>query len=268
MSTYRKNGDQALAAPTSQDDRFGAILQELSRAGSVGVAELASRLDVSQATVRRDLAELEQSRLLTRTHGGAVRHSVTYELSLRYKSMERNEEKLRIAAEAARRVPDSGGAVGLTGGTTTTAVAHALIERASLTIVTNALNIASELAIRQNIKLVVTGGVLRSQTYELVGPLAAASLGALNMDLVFVGVDGVSIGAGLTTIDEAEADTNRVMLKRAQRVIVVADHTKIGHVAFARICELSAIDELITDTAADPQRLAELEDAGLKVTRV
>jgi DeoR family transcriptional regulator, aga operon transcriptional repressor len=245
-------------------ERVSAILERLSGDGSVSVGEIASEMGVSPATVRRDLHLLQEQRLLARTHGGALAHGVLFELPLRYKGARRAEEKRRIAREAATRVED-GAAVGLTGGTTTTEVARALADR-RLTVVTNALNIASELAVRPNLKLLVTGGVARPESYELVGPLAEASLEGLNLDVAFVGVDGIAADAGLTTHHEVEAHTNRALIKRARRVVVVADGSKVGRVAFARICGVERVDELITDAGADPDALAAVADAGARVT--
>jgi DeoR family transcriptional regulator of aga operon len=250
-----------------QAERFNLILQELSAGGSVAVAELVERLGVSAATVRRDLETLEQQRLLTRTHGGAVAHGVSYELPLRYKSARHQDEKGRIARAAAERVAD-GAAIGLTGGTTTTEVARAIVDREHLTVVTNALNIASELAVRPNLKLVVTGGYARAESYELVGPLAERSLAGLNLDVVFLGVDGVSAEAGLTTHHEVEAHTDLALIERARRVVVVADSSKLGRVAFARICPLERVDELLTDRGADPGAIAELREEGVAVSTV
>jgi DeoR family transcriptional regulator, aga operon transcriptional repressor len=246
---------------------MSAILERLAVDGSVGVTDIARELHVSPATVRRDLAVLESQHLLGRTHGGAVPHGVLYELPLRYKSSRRAEDKRRIAREAATRVAD-GWAIGLTGGTTTTEVARALVDRPEVTVVTNALNIAAEIAVRPNLKLVVTGGVARPESYELVGPLAEASLEGLNLDIVFLGVDGVSPRAHFTTHHEAEARTDRALIERANRVCVVADSSKLGHVAFARICRLSDVSELITDRAADPAQISELRELGLLVTVV
>lgn len=250
-----------------QPERLGAILERLSTNGTIGVAQLAAAFDVSPATIRRDLRLLESQRLLGRTHGGAVAQGVLYELPLRYKSARQHEQKLRIAREAGSRVLD-GSAIGLTGGTTTTEVARMLVDRQRLTVVTNALNIASELAVRPNLKLVVTGGVARSESYELVGPLAEASLEGLNLDIVFLAVNGISARAGLTTHHEIEAGTNRALLARAREVIVVADSSKIDQVAFARICELSDVDELITDNGADRHAISTLRESGIKVTTV
>jgi DeoR family transcriptional regulator of aga operon len=250
-----------------QSERLSAILEALANDGSVGVADLATELDVSSATVRRDLEFLEHQRMLTRTHGGAVAQGVLYELPLRYKSARHQEEKKRIAAEAASRVAD-GVAIGLTGGTTTTEVARAVIDRQRLTVVTNALNIASELAIRPNLKLVVTGGYARPESYELVGPLAEQALAGLNLDVVFLGVDGISPTAGITTHHEVEAHTNLALIERARHVVVVTDSSKIGLVAFAQICAIDRVHEVITDAGADRGLLAELREAGVVVVTV
>jgi len=248
-------------------DRLGAILEELSDGGAVDVGALSERLAASPATIRRDLVLLDRQRLLTRTHGGAVAQGVAYELPLRYKVGRQKDEKRRIAAEAAARVTE-GMAIGLTGGTTTTEVARALVEVDGLTVVTNALNIASELAIRRNLKLVVTGGWARSESYELVGPLAEATLAGLNLDVAFLGVDGISAPAGLTTHHEVEAHTNRTLMERSRRSIVVADGSKVGKVAFAEIGILARAEELITDASADPVALDAIREAGVEVTIV
>ena len=250
-----------------QSERLAVILEQLSENGGVGVTELAKELDTSPATVRRDLRVLEEQRLLSRTHGGAIAHGVLYELPLRYRGARYGEEKQRIAAAAAELVTE-GMVVGLTGGTTTTEVARALSDRRRLTIVTNSLSISSELAIRPNVKLVVTGGVARAESYELIGPLAEASLAELNVDVAIVGVDGISVQAGLTTHHETEASTNRALIDRAARTVVVADSSKIGRIAFARIVDAARVDELITDDAADSAEVTRLREAGIAVTAV
>lgn len=249
-----------------QEERFSLILERLSERGSVGVADLAAELGVSLASVRRDLQLLEEQKLLTRTHGGAVALNMVYELPLRYRGGRHKEDKRRIAAVAAERVTSGVNSVGLTGGTTTTEVARALMERSGLTVITNALNIASELALRPNLKLIVTGGWARSESYELVGPLADASLQGLNLDLAIVGVDGISAQGGITTYDMVEASTNRAMIDRAQNVVVVADGSKVGRVAFARIAPIGQLSELITDASANASELDLLREAGMTIT--
>jgi DeoR family transcriptional regulator, aga operon transcriptional repressor len=245
--------------------RLDGILAQLASTGSVSVQELTITLNASEATVRRDLQLLEDQKLLSRTHGGAVGNGVLYELPVRYRGDRQAAEKGRIADAAMERIGDAQ-TVGLTGGTTTTEVARRLRER-TLTVVTNAVNIASELVISETIRLVVTGGVARPQSYELIGPLAERTLEALNVDLMFLGVDGVN-ASGLTTHDEIEAQTNRRMVERAARVIVVCDSSKIGRAALSSICGLDAIDELITDVDAAADRLAPLREAGVEVLQV
>ena len=259
-----------MASPTQmrRPDRTSAILEQLSTHGSVDVADLAERFNVSQATLRRDLQILEGQRLLRRTHGGATAHDVSYELPIRYRHAQQRDQKRRIAAEAVKRLPEGPAAIGLTGGTTTSEVARLLVERTDLTVVTNALNIAAELALRPRLKLVVTGGVSRSQSYELVGPWAEHTLRGVNVGLAVIGVDGISADGGLTTHDEVEAHTNATLIERAAVTVVVADGSKVGRVLLARICGISDVQELITDDSADPAALRQLRAAGLTVTVV
>jgi DeoR family transcriptional regulator of aga operon len=251
-----------------QEDRLGLILERLNQQSSVGVPELAHELGVSQASVRRDLRLLQEQQLLTRTHGGAVASGVLYELPMRYRGGQRQEAKRAVAHRALELLGPDVASIGLNGGSTTTEVARALASRPTrLRIVTNALNIASELAVRSHIDLVVCGGTARSESYELVGPIAEASLAGLNLDVAILGVDGVSARAGLTTHHEVEARTNQAILQTAERVIVVADSTKIGRRAFARISEISAVGDVVTDANADPRAVEDLVRAGVRVHR-
>jgi DeoR family transcriptional regulator of aga operon len=250
-----------------QAERLVTILELVSTRNAVDVRELARRFDVSQATVRRDLGLLEEQRLLRRSHGGAYAADVTLELPLRYRAERHHEQKRRIAAAAVDRLTDRM-VVGFTGGTTTTEVARSIAGLRALTIVTNALNIAGELAMRSDLTLVVTGGTARPESYELVGPVAEQQLSRLNLDVAFIGVDGLAVNAGLTTHQEVEAHTNRTMIERARTVIVVADGSKLGRAAFARICDIDAVDEVITDASAAMESVAGLRDAGLTVTLV
>jgi DeoR family transcriptional regulator of aga operon len=245
-----------------QEDRLGLILQRLNEHGSVGVTGLAAELSVSEASVRRDLHLLEEQKLLTRTHGGAVASGVLYELPMRYRGGQRYDAKRAIALQAISLVPADVASVGLNGGSTTTEVGRALASRPGLRVVTNALNIASELAVRSNIELVVCGGSARAESYELVGPLAELTLSNINLDVAIIGVDGVSPTAGFTTHHEVEAHTNRALLAAAERVIVVADSSKLGKRGFAKIADIAAASDIVTDAHASPRDVAELERLG------
>jgi DeoR family transcriptional regulator of aga operon len=255
--------------------RWNELLELLATAGQLQVEDAASALGVSAATVRRDFDELASQQMLTRIRGGAIAQGVTYDLPLRYKTERHPSEKQRIAAVAAGLVRP-GQVAGLNGGTTVTEVARALATRSdlnsgtpppALTIVTNALNIATELAVRQHIKIVTTGGVARPQSYELTGPLATGVLEQVTLDVAILGVDAIDAVAGATAHHEGEASINRLMARQASRVVIAADSSKVGRRAFARICTASEIDVLVTDTAIAEDDAARLADAGVEVVR-
>ncbi|MEU6408780.1 DeoR/GlpR family DNA-binding transcription regulator [Microbispora sp. NPDC046933] len=259
----------------SRYERWNTLLELLAEHGHLDVEETAERLGVSPATVRRDFDELASQQLLTRTRGGASAHSVTYDLPLRYKVARHAPEKQRIGAAAAAMVP-AGATVGLNGGTTLTEVGRALATRPDLntdqrgpvvTVVTNALNIANELVLRPQIHVVTTGGSARPQSYELIGPIAAGMLERVALDLAILGVDALDLEHGASAHNEGEAAVNQIMASRAQQVVVVADSSKLGRRAFARICPVSRIDILVTDTAATEERTAPFAEAGVKVVR-
>ncbi|SHM19364.1 DeoR/GlpR family DNA-binding transcription regulator [Actinacidiphila paucisporea] len=266
----------------SRDARWTSLLDLLAEHGRLDVEEAADALRVSTATIRRDLDQLAEQQMLIRTRGGAVAHGVSYELPLRYRTARNAPQKQRIAAAVAAMVA-AGQVVGLTGGTTTTEVARALALRGDLaeaagagsagrppvlTVVTNALNIAGELVIRPQIKLVVTGGVARPQSYELTGPLADGILRQVTLDIAVLGIDAIDPAEGVYAHHEDEASTNRLLAERARRVVVATDSSKIGRRAFARICATGAVDTLVTDTAAPAAAVTAFEEAGVQVLTV
>ena len=134
-----------------------------------------------------------------------------------------------------------------------------------ITVVTNALNIATELAVRQHIKIVTTGGVARPQSYELTGPLATGVLEQVSLDLAILGVDAIDAAAGATAHHEGEASINRLMARQASKVVIVADSSKVGRRAFARICAAAEIDVLVTDAGIADDDKVMLKDAGVDV---
>lgn len=257
----------------SRYQRWTALLDLLPGDGQLTVAEAADALGVSQATIRRDMDQLARQQLVTRTRGGMVAGHVSYDLPLRYKTARHAPEKQRIGRAAAALVTP-GSAVALNGGTTTSEVARALATRPDLqdgtgapvvTVVTNAMNIANELAVRQHIKIVVTGGAARTQSYELIGPFATLVLEQLTLDWAILGVDALDPVAGATAHHEGEASINHLMASRAARVMIVADASKLGQRAFARVCVATEIDVIVTDQAADPATLAALAERGIRI---
>ncbi|MGH4033474.1 DeoR/GlpR family DNA-binding transcription regulator [Actinomycetota bacterium Odt1-20B] len=175
---------------------------------------LSELLGVSRATVRRDLQQLSERRLLERTHGGAVLGGLGIDLPLRHRLDQLSPHKQAIARAAAELVP-AGAVVGLTGGSTTSEVAQLLADRGPVTVVTNAVNIAAALVLRPDVALTVTGGTARKESYELVGPSAEKTLADHHTDIAFLGVDGISAAHGCTTHDQVEAATDRAFAQHS-----------------------------------------------------
>ena len=255
--------------------RWDVLLDLLAERGRLSVGEAASRLRVSEATVRRDSTALADQRLVTRTHGGVVAASVAYDLPARYRARGTGDPTERIAAAAAALV-EAGTVVGFNGGRTTTATARRLAlrddlqvaaGRPGLTVVTNALNIATEMVLRPYIRTVTLGGVVRPYSYELTGDLARLVLDQLWLDVLVLGVEGLDPVAGATCHDDSEAGVDAAMVARARRVVVVAGADKLGARSFARICGAEEIDVLVTDSGADRSVVADLRSAGVEVVQ-
>lgn len=253
--------------------RMRQLIELLAVRGRLSVIDATEALGVSQATVRRDFNELAAQQLAKRTHGGVVATSVAYDLPVRYRGGGDDTAKGRIAAEAARLVRP-GSVICLNGGTTTSMTAQAIAtrtdladapERPALTVVTNALNIATEMVLRPHIRTVSLGGVARPQSYEVVGPLAHAVLEELWIDQAILGVDGLTPTSGASCFHEGEASINALMVERAEKVTVVSGAEKLGRRSFARICDTAAIHQLVTDSSADPDIVADLRSRGVEV---
>jgi len=257
----------------NRSERLRAVLDLLAETGRIEVDDVVSRLGVSPATARRDLDALAAQQLLSRTRGGAIGQSVAYDLPLRYKREQHAPQKQAIAQAASALIP-RGAVVGLCGGTTSTAVATALGSRAdvaepsphpTLTVVTNAINIAAQLVMRPQIKVVMTGGVVQPRSYELVGPYTDAVLAKITLDFAFIGVNGVDPELGPTVHDEHEAAVNALMAARAEHAVLIADASKIGRRAFASVGGPGAFDTLVTDDGITTGQVKAFEAAGVRV---
>lgn len=257
----------------NRHERLTRLLELVTERDSVRIDEIVDELGVSAATARRDLDHLAQQQLITRTRGGATTSPTSSDLPLRYKSARQALEKQRIARVAAALITP-GEVIGLNGGTTTTEVAREVVLRTDLhdsdtdeqvVVVTNAVNIANELAIRRHVRVVLTGGVVRALSFELTGPLATRILEDIAIDTLFLGVNAMN-AEGAFTHHDGEAAINAALVAHARRTVVVADHTKIGATAFAKICDLSRVDALITDSAAREDLLEAFRGAGVDVT--
>ncbi|WP_200302120.1 DeoR/GlpR family DNA-binding transcription regulator [Streptomyces adelaidensis] len=250
------------------EQRRALILDEVRRRGGVRVNELTRKLGVSDMTVRRDLDALARQGVVEKVHGGAVpvAEASTHEPGFEAKSGLELSAKEDIARAAAELVAP-GSAIALSGGTTTYALAHRLVDVPDLTVVTNSVRVADVFHAAQRTSgprqgaatVVLTGGV-RTPSDSLVGPVADQAIAALHFDVLFLGVHGISVEAGLSTPNLAEAETNRRLVQSARRVVVVADHTKWGTVGLSSFAALEQIDTLVTDAGLAAQARAEISE--------
>lgn len=228
-------------------ERRQHILSIAQAEGRVRVRELSKTFGISQITIRKDLDHLQSKGLLQRSHGGALpaQPGALFDPSLQEKEKSHHFEKERIGAAAADMVQE-GQCVMLDSGTTTTAVAHALKKFSQLTVITNAVNIAAELT-GTNFDVILTGGMLRKNSFSLVGPLAEDMLSEMHADILFLGVDGFDMEIGLTTPNLLESRVNRAMVHAAAKVVAVCDSTKFNRRSLSRIVAPSSIHHVITD---------------------
>ena len=246
------------------EERKQQILAVLHRTQAVRVEDLGRALSASPASIRRDLTDLERAGLLRRTHGGAVSARMAgLEPSVIEKEDQHRPEKAAIAALAASFV-QQGDTIFLDAGSTTRQIACELRERRGITVATNALNIAWELA-SSELEVVLTGGQLRRGILSQVGPLAEQTIAALHVDRLFLAANGVDLEKGVTTPSLIEAQTKRAMVARATEVVLVADHSKFARVSFGHICGLERLHAVITDDGLPSDVVRAIEQLGVRV---
>jgi DeoR family transcriptional regulator of aga operon len=238
------------------DKRRNIILSMLKLQGKITIFEIIEKFNCSEATARRDLDLLEKQGNIIRSFGGAQLESISVhkEVPFHEKKQMLWLEKEAIAAKAASLV-EEGDVVALTGGTTTFLIARALKLREHITVVTNAVNIAMELSESQGVQVVLTGGVMRRNSFELCGPLAETIVENLNINIMFMGIDGITAEQGLTTFSELEADIARLMMKRSGKTIAVFDHSKAGRSSLFSISALTMIQGCITNRLPNQELL-------------
>jgi DeoR family transcriptional regulator, fructose operon transcriptional repressor len=250
------------------EERQHAIAGMVAERGRVSVTGVAERFGVTTETVRRDLALLERAGVLRRVHGGAVPAGAALtlvETALGERRGTRIEAKRAIAAAAVDLLPGMDGSVILDGGSTTAALADALPSDRRLYVATNSVPIAARLSATPGIALHVLGGRVRGITQTAVGASTIRAMADLRVDVVFLGTNGISPGHGFSTPDEAEAATKRAMVSAAQRVVVLADSSKLGREHLVRFAGVDDVDVLVTDGEADAAAVAELEALGIEV---
>lgn len=244
-------------------ERHELILSELARRGSISVQQLTTLLNSSEATVRRDLNELDAKSLVERTHGGVSLRDSSDELPFSSKVTAYLAEKRRIGVMAASLIRD-GQVIGCSGGSTVIQVMKVLRNR-PIRIVTNAVNVAMEFAQSPETEVLVTGGFFRGRTYEMVGRVAERTLSDINLDIALIGIDGLTIKRGLTTYNQAEAYVSHELVSRAKEVWAVADHSKLGVIRPATMAPIDKLTKLITDQEASKELIADLKKLKIDV---
>jgi DeoR family transcriptional regulator, fructose operon transcriptional repressor len=249
------------------EERQQAIAALVTERGRVAVTAVAEQFGVTTETVRRDLALLERAGMLRRVHGGAVPAGALtlVEPGLGERHGTRSEAKRAIAAAALDLLPASDGSMAIDGGTTTAALVEFLPADRRLLAVTSSVPIAARLSVSPGITLHVLGGRVRGITQCAVGDSTVRALSDLRVDVAFLGTNGISPQHGFTTPDDAEAAVKRAMVRAGQRVVVLADSSKLDREHLVRFAAPDDVDVLVTDAQADPETVAAIEKTGIEV---
>jgi len=246
-------------------ERRARILEQVDTAGQVEVQNLSGIFGVSEVTIRNDLAHLEQKNLLLRTRGGAIKQRrVGFDFALAEKQKQHLAEKQRIGRTAVDLIKEYDTII-LDSGSTTMEIAKNLARLNHVTVITDALNIASILAEYKNVKVIIPGGSLRENSYSLVGSLAEQNFRNYYCDKLFLGVDGFDSRYGISTPNVEEAQLNRVMVEISREIFVVTDSSKFSRRSFAFITPVSEIDAVITDKGIPQEEHNILKNMGVKV---
>ncbi len=249
-------------------ERRAKIIEYLESKGQVNVSELSKEFKVSEVTIRNDLAQLEEKGLLIRSRGGAIRSQrVGVDYKFYEKSKKYLKEKQAIGKKTAELIKDNDTII-IDSGSTTMEVAKNLSRFKNLTVITNALNIASLLVNYENIKVIMLGGILRRNSLSLVGPIAENSIKNYFCDKLIIGVDGIDSEYGISTPNIEEAQLNKLMIEISKEVIVVTDSSKFTRRSFAFIAPISKIDVVVTDSNIPSKEYEALINSGVKVYTV
>lgn len=248
------------------EERRFRIREMLSVQRTVSASELREILQVTAATVRRDLAELEKEGVLVRSHGGAVSRASSTNFQPSYDALGRSNqaEKEAIAREAERLILD-GETVFLEGSTTVYDLARRLCHRNRLTVVTNSPPIVFQLQRSPSVAVICTGGELRKDVFYLSGVWAQHALSEIRVDKAILGISAIDPVYGISTASQAEAQIKKMILKAAKVRIALADHSKFGNQGFAYVGPVTDIDILVTDSGVDPKYIRPLRETGVEL---
>ena len=247
------------------EERRQKIIETIEKNKRIIVKEIAKTFNISEVTIRKDLELLEKRGLLNRVHGGAIltTGSLLTDLAITEKENINPHEKERIARKAKEFI-ESGDVIILDSGSTTTQIARQIKSEKGITVITNAVNIASELA-QSAVSLILTGGNLREKSFSLVGPIAEDSLTKITAQKLFLGVDGIDFDYGLTTPNLLEAKVNRMMMQAAVETILVADSSKFGRKSLGIIASIKDVNKVITDNNINESDYKKLKNLGIEV---
>lgn len=244
-------------------ERESLIIEYLGENGRT-IAELSEDLGVSEATVRRDLKSLEEQGKIRRVHGGAIRVKFPKTEPIFTQKTELNAFQKRNIAQLALNMIEDSDTIFLDGGSTVLGLCKLLNSKKDLTVVTNSLMAAAEL-METNHKLVLVGGEFRRLSRTLVGPLTSKIINSLHITKAFMGTIGFTISEGISTTDPSEAFTKELVMKRSQKVILLADSSKLEIPSFASSGSISDIDILITDSGIDEKLIKTLKKKNIQV---
>jgi DeoR family transcriptional regulator, fructose operon transcriptional repressor len=258
--------EQTTARTPYADQRKNHIIDLLLSDGRVDAMEVAENLGVTGETIRKDLIALERQGILRRVHGGAVPlQSLAFEPGVETRT-EFSTEKTRIAQAALAHLPTEGSVL-IDAGSTTAKLVEMFPGDRELTVYTNTIPLAISLMTRPRLTVFTLGGRLRNKTYAEVGDWTVRALAEINVDVAFLGTNGISMTRGLTTPDPDEAAVKRLMLSCAAKRVLLADHSKFGVVKGTKHGDIDAIDVLITDTGLKDDHYTQLRTAGIDVER-
>lgn len=252
----------------SMSERHKKILEILQFQGSISVADLAERMNVSEVTIRKDLTALEAQNKLYRTHGKAIPLSPYIgDRHINEKEKQHVQEKRLIGRQATSMLEEHDSIL-IASGTTILYAAREMVSARNLTVITASVSVSSILSQNKYIDVIQLGGLVRESSVSVVGSFAENMLSYFNCSKLFMGADGLDLEFGATTTNMMEANLNRMMMASAQKTILLIDSSKFGKKGFSKICDLEKIDQVITDSNIPQVYLENLEELGIEVTVV
>ena len=250
----------------TKEERQSIILELLIQHNSILVTDLATHLNVSSVTIRKDLTDIEREKKLYRNHGKAILIDPYIDnRNVSEKEKLYVEEKRLIGMKAASLITPKDSIL-IASGTTMHALARSIVPADELTVITASMEVSNILASEKNIYIIQLGGILRHSSLSVVGKYAENILADFSCSKLFIGVDGIDLDFGITTTNMMEASLNRVMMQTAQKTIVLADSSKFGRRGFSKIADMEDVDHIITDSHIPPSTALRLEEMGIEVT--